>query len=122
MDRWVGKVAVVTGASAGIGEVIVELLAKAGVHVVALARRIENLEALAAKLNGAKGKVYPKQCDLNKEDDIVNSLKWVETTLGGIDILINNAGYGKRIKIAGKFVRNLSLSVSFDQISCHSFR
>lgn len=102
MDRWEGKVAVVTGAGAGIGLAIVEVLAKAGVQVVALDRRLENLEELATKLNGAKGKVYPKQCDLSKEEEIVETLKWVETKLGGIDILVNNAGFGKRCKSFGK--------------------
>lgn len=101
MERWEGKIAVVTGASAGIGASIVELLAKAGLRVVALARRLERLEELAAKLSGAKGTVYPKKCDLNKEEDILSVLDWADTELGGIDVLINNAGFAKFSKTAG---------------------
>lgn len=102
MNRWEGKIAVVTGASAGIGVAIVEALAKAGVHVVALARRVQRIEQLSAALKDAKGTVYPKRCDLSKEEDISTTLKWVENKLGGIDILINNAGYAKFVKIEGK--------------------
>lgn len=47
MDKWIGKIAVVTGCSAGIGKAIVKDLAKAGVHVVGLARRNEKIEEFA---------------------------------------------------------------------------
>lgn len=113
MERWEGKVAVVTGASVGIGASIVEVLAKAGLKVVALARRQQNLEELARKLSNFKGKVYPKACDLNKEEDIVESLEWVESTLGGIDILINNAGYAKGVRIVGRLSKKLFIHLWF---------
>ena len=90
MNRWNGKVAIVTGASSGIGEATAEALVKHGIKVVGLARRVDRLKDLATKLG--KDKFYPIQCDLRKEDDILKALKWVEKELGGADILVNNAG------------------------------
>ncbi|XP_015513017.1 farnesol dehydrogenase [Neodiprion lecontei] len=92
MDRWVGKVAVVTGASAGIGAAIAKALVKEGLTVVGFARRLERLETLSASLIGAKGKFYAKQCDVSKEEDLLDAFKWVKTEFGGIDVLVNNAG------------------------------
>nr|XP_046486135.1 farnesol dehydrogenase-like isoform X2 [Neodiprion pinetum] len=92
MDRWVGKIAVVTGASSGIGAAIAEALVKEGIIVVGVARRLDNLKALSASLKGAKGKLYAKQCDVTKEDELLGTFEWVNTELGGIDILVNNAG------------------------------
>ncbi|XP_054004166.1 farnesol dehydrogenase-like [Hylaeus anthracinus] len=90
MDRWIGKVAIVTGASAGIGASTVKVLVGYGVKVVGLARDMEKLEKMSAELG--KDKFYPIKCDLRKEEDITNAFKWVETKLGGADVLINNAG------------------------------
>ncbi|XP_046744603.1 farnesol dehydrogenase-like [Diprion similis] len=92
MDQWIGKVAVVTGASAGIGAAVTEALVKQGLLVVGFARRLEKLETLSASLKGAKGKFYVKQCDLTKDQDLLDALEWVDSEFGGIDVLINNAG------------------------------
>jgi len=96
MERWSGKVAVVTGASAGIGAAIVLKLAKCGVHVVALARRENELKELAKSLNDKDyGTIYTKVCDVTNEQDVKNVFSWVDSTLGGPSILINNAGVAK---------------------------
>ena len=93
MNRWVGKVAVVTGASSGIGAAIVVDLVKAGVIVVGLARRVQRVEELRNKITLLEsGKLYAVQCDVTKEEDIKKSFEWIETKLGGVDILVNNAG------------------------------
>ncbi|XP_065156290.1 farnesol dehydrogenase-like [Atheta coriaria] len=92
MERWVGKVAVVTGASAGIGESIAEKLVKAGVLVVGLARRVEKIEANAKKLSNCKGKLYAVKCDMTKEEDIVNAFQWTTKNVGLVHVLVNNAG------------------------------
>ncbi|KAJ8971429.1 hypothetical protein NQ317_018164 [Molorchus minor] len=92
MDRWVGKVAVVTGASAGIGAAIAEQLVEKGLKVVALARRKERLNELAKKLANKKGKLYPVKTDISKEEDILNAFKWIKENLGPVHILVNNAG------------------------------
>ncbi|XP_018576001.1 farnesol dehydrogenase-like isoform X2 [Anoplophora glabripennis] len=92
MERWVGKVAVVTGASSGIGAAIAEALVERGLKVAGLARRKDRLDALAQKLSNKKGKLYPVQTDITKEEDIINAFKWIKENLGPIHILVNNAG------------------------------
>lgn len=89
MERWVGKVAVVTGSSAGIGAAIVVDLANAGMIVVGLARRAERVEALKSQ---TKGTIHAMQCDVTSEADITKTFKWIVENLGGVDVLINNAG------------------------------
>ncbi|XP_015433449.1 PREDICTED: farnesol dehydrogenase-like [Dufourea novaeangliae] len=90
MNRWEGKVAIVSGTSVGIGAAIAKSLVGHGVKVVGLARRREKLEELVDALGDDK--FYPIVCDLRKEEDIKEAFKWTEEELGGADILINNAG------------------------------
>lgn len=93
MDRWSGKVAVVTGASSGIGSAIAIDLVKAGLQVVGLARRADRVEALKTRLpKSLANKLYAFKCDVSSESDIKAAFQWVETKFGGVDILINNAG------------------------------
>nr|CAD7597154.1 unnamed protein product [Timema genevievae] len=94
MKRWSGKVALVTGASVGIGAAIVQELVKHGLKVVGLARRAEKVEELAAGLKSAPGKLYAVKADISKEEDILAAFDWIKKNLGGVDILINNAGLG----------------------------
>ncbi|XP_033217856.1 farnesol dehydrogenase-like [Belonocnema kinseyi] len=92
MERWFNKVAVVTGASTGIGAIISEGLVKAGVNVVGLARKVDKLEEIKTRLKNEKGKFYSIQTDVTKEDEILRAFRWIEKELGGVDILVNNAG------------------------------
>lgn len=95
MERWSGKIAVVTGASAGIGAVIAIDLAKAGCRVIGLARRPERVEALKECLpKTASGELHAFKCDVTSETDIKSAFQWIEDKFGGVDILINNAGIG----------------------------
>ncbi|XP_066590087.1 farnesol dehydrogenase-like [Prorops nasuta] len=91
MERWAGKVAIVTGTSSGIGESACVALVNHGLKVIGLARRFDRLEKLAKTLEKAKGRFYPMKCDVTKESEILEAFKFAET-LGGVDILINNAG------------------------------
>nr|CAI5855749.1 unnamed protein product [Callosobruchus analis] len=92
MDRWIGKVAVVTGASAGIGEAIAERLVERGMKVVGVARRKERLDELAKRIFGKKGNFYPMQGDVSKEEDILKVFTWTRENLGPLHVLVNNAG------------------------------
>lgn len=89
MNRWRGKVALVTGASSGIGAEIAKLLVKNGVNVVGIARNMEKLEKIGEEIG--KDKYFPIKCDIMKEEDILNVFEWVEKKFKGIDILVNNA-------------------------------
>ncbi|XP_033610992.1 farnesol dehydrogenase-like [Cryptotermes secundus] len=92
MKRWSGRVAVVTGASAGIGAAIAEELVKKGLKVVGLARRVERVEENAKLLRSEPGKLHPLRCDVSKESNVKEAFKWVKSNLGVVDILVNNAG------------------------------
>ncbi|EDS43376.1 3-oxoacyl-[acyl-carrier-protein] reductase 1 [Culex quinquefasciatus] len=101
MDRWAGKVAVVTGASSGIGAAIVKSLANAGMVVVGLARRVERVEALrnGLKDQAIRKRLHAVKCDVSKEEDILRAFRWIEEKLGGVDVLVNNAGVLRDVKL-----------------------
>ena len=90
------KVALVTGASAGIGRAIAVDLAKQGYVVVGCARRAHRLEQLGMELEELGLSFVPKICDLRSESSILKMFQEIEAELGGIDVLINNAGLGHR--------------------------
>lgn len=104
MDRWIGKIAIVTGASAGIGEAISRAFVGAGIEVVGLARRVDRIREIAESLKGAKGKLHAVKCDLRNEDDILKAFQWTTKELGGVDVLVNNAGVAVTATIAGKIL------------------
>ena len=98
-----GKSIVVTGASSGMGHAIVELFAREGANIVAVARRKERLEELAASLQDAPGKVLPCPGDVSKEEDICAAIDLAVSTFGKLDVLINNAGVMDDMSPIGDF-------------------
>jgi NADP+-dependent farnesol dehydrogenase len=92
MDKWIGKTAIVTGASAGIGAEIVRDFANAGINVIAMARRLERLDDLKNELKNAKGKVTAIKCDVSDKASIDAAFDEIEKKFGSIQILVNNAG------------------------------
>ncbi|MCW2560474.1 MAG: hypothetical protein JWP55_4438 [Mycobacterium sp.] len=95
-----GKRILITGASSGIGEAGAEKLARAGAKVVVVARRQELLDAVVARISAAGGDARALACDLSDLDAIDDLVATLEEDLGGIDILINNAGRSIRRPLA----------------------
>ncbi|PTM42304.1 SDR family oxidoreductase [Bosea sp. 124] len=87
-----GKRVLVTGASSGLGAHFVRLLAGQGAHVVATARRRERLVALAGACAALPGKVVPVVLDVASIEAIAAGLDEATAALGGLDVLVNNAG------------------------------
>ncbi|MEL7209953.1 MAG: SDR family oxidoreductase [Actinomycetota bacterium] len=83
-----GRIALVTGASSGLGARFATVLAASGAEVIAVARRGDRLEALAA----AHDRISPSVCDVGDDDAVRRMLATVEADHGPIDVLVNNAG------------------------------
>ena len=96
MGRLDGQIVIVTGASAGIGEATVRMLAREGARVVMVARRIERLEAIKQEIEQAGGYAAAIAADVTSADDRNRIVRQTVEELGRIDALINNAGYGQR--------------------------
>lgn len=86
------KAIVVTGASSGMGKVIVELFVKEGANVIAVARRAERLESLAESLKGEAGKCIPFTGDISKREVCEAMIDECIKQFGKLDVLVNNAG------------------------------
>ncbi len=90
-----GRVAVITGASSGLGKQMAKSFAKEGANLVLLARRIERLEELKKELEKCGVKVLPIKCDVTSTSDIENAADVAEEEYGKVDILVNCAGSSK---------------------------
>ena len=91
---WRGKVAIISGASGGIGAATAEKLAQEGLKVVLVARRKDRLEDLAARIRKAGGEALVIAADLTDEQDRLRVVEEVRTVYGTADVLINSAGIG----------------------------
>jgi 3-oxoacyl-[acyl-carrier protein] reductase len=94
-----GKVALVTGAGRGIGKAVSISLAKARCRVVLAARTLEQIEAVQKEILSQGGDALAIRADLTMDEDIHRLVKETETKRGAVDILINNAGWGKRAPV-----------------------
>ena len=90
-----GRVAVITGASSGLGKQMARGFAEQGADLVILARRIERLEELKVELEQKGVRVLPIKCDVTSTEDIDNAAKLSEEYFGKVDILVNCAGSSK---------------------------
>lgn len=90
-----GKVVLITGASSGFGEDAARLFAAEGAHVVLAARRVERLQQAVERIQAAGGEAMATPVDVTNLADIENMVQSVIENLGRIDILFNNAGFGR---------------------------
>jgi NAD(P)-dependent dehydrogenase (short-subunit alcohol dehydrogenase family) len=94
MSKLRGQVAIVTGASRGIGKAIAETFAREGATAVICARKQDRVDEAAAELNALQlsGKIVPRACHVGRLEELERLVESVTRELGKIDILVNNAG------------------------------
>ena len=100
MEILKGKVALVTGASSGIGLTTAKLFAREGAKVAILARRLNVLEEKAAEIRAEGGECLPIAGDVTDPESVNAAVQKVIDTWGRIDILVNNAGDGDQHRTA----------------------
>ena len=113
-----GQVAVVSGASSGLGQQMALALARQGASLVILARRYERLEEFKPKLEdaGAK-KVLAIKCDVTSTEDIENAAKMAEKEFGKVDILLNCAGSAKNNGVVDMTDDEWDFTIATDETS-----
>ena len=102
-----GKVAVVTGASSGIGEATARELASRGAAVVFAARAAERLESLEKEISASGGRALAVRTDVSDRDSIQAMVKKTVEAFGALDVLVNNAGLGLSGRVAELRVEDL---------------
>jgi hypothetical protein len=111
-----GRVAVVTGASSGLGSRFARVLGGAGASVVIGARRSDRLEELARDLRSAGTRVVPVSCDVTDDDDVAALIGTAREELGAVDVLVNAAGVApaedEEIESPASFRRVLEVNIT----------
>jgi NADP-dependent 3-hydroxy acid dehydrogenase YdfG len=102
-----GKVAVVTGASSGIGEAASRELASRGAAIVLAARAAERLESLRREISASGGRALAVQTDVSERDSVEAMVEKTVEAFGALDILVNNAGLGLSGRVAELRVEDL---------------
>lgn len=95
-----GKVALITGAGRGIGKAVALTLAQSGCRVVLTARTVSQLEEVQREVESRRGAAVAIAGDLTRDEDIERLVTESQKRFGMVDILINNAGWGKRASVA----------------------
>ena len=112
-----GRVAVITGASSGLGKQMSYAFDEAGADLVILARRIERLEELKTELEKKGVKVLPLKCDVTNTEDINEAAKKAEEVYGKVDILVNCAGSAKNAGVLNMTDEEWDFTIATDQTS-----
>jgi NAD(P)-dependent dehydrogenase (short-subunit alcohol dehydrogenase family) len=118
MDRFslAGKVAIVTGASSGLGVAFAKALAEAGADVALGARRVEMLEGTRSMVEALGRRAIAVPTDVAEPEDCDRLVAETVTQLGGVDILINNAGIGTAVpavkETAGEFRQVIDVNLN----------
>lgn len=93
MEKWSGKVALITGASSGIGSAVAIDFVRNNIITIGLARRVERIEQLKNQLPPDQEKnLHAFKGDITDEKSVKECFKWIEKEFGGVNILVNNAG------------------------------
>ncbi|MBX7255346.1 MAG: SDR family NAD(P)-dependent oxidoreductase [Candidatus Hydrogenedentes bacterium] len=100
LESWQGKVTVITGASSGIGRLLAIHAAKAGALVVLVARNEERLTAVSSEIQATGGKADVVICDVSDRDAVFRAAQAILERHGRVDVLLNNAGYGRHLRFA----------------------
>uniref|UniRef100_A0A2H8TN47 Dehydrogenase/reductase SDR family member 11 n=1 Tax=Melanaphis sacchari TaxID=742174 RepID=A0A2H8TN47_9HEMI len=129
MDQWKGGNAIVTGAGSGIGAATTVELLRHGVNVVGLDVQSAKLEKLANLLEddattgmltperSRRGIFYPKTCDITDERAVQDVFGWVDTELGGVSVLVNNAGIILRSSLLDGTLKDWKLFMNINVIA-----
>lgn len=97
MERWSGRIALVTGASAGIGAGICRELVKHGMTVIGCARNVLQIQAISEEdtVKSSTGRLFAMKCDLTNESEIIAMFNDIRQKFGHLDVCINNAGLAR---------------------------
>lgn len=100
LTDWKGLATVVTGASSGIGRLLAERVAAKGARLALVARRLELLEEVVTGIRATGGEALAVACDVARRDDVFAAAERIHRHFGRIDVLVNNAGYGRHARFA----------------------
>ena len=119
MFNLTGKVAVITGASSGLGAQMTLAFAKQGADLILIARRVERLEQTAKELTEKYPgrKIIPVKCDVTNTEAIAAAAKIAEDTFGRVDILVNCAGSAANAGVLKMTDDEWNFTISVDQTS-----
>lgn len=111
------KVAVITGASSGLGAQMAKGFASQGADLVIMARRMERLEAVAEQIRAVGVKCLPIKCDVTDTEDVNRAAETAEKEFGKIDILVNNAGSAENAGVLNMTDEQWAFTISTDLTS-----
>ena len=112
-----GRVAVITGASSGLGKQMAKAFAEQGADVAVLARRVERLEELKNELEAKGVRVLPVKCDVTSTEEVNSAAELVEKEFGKVDILVNCAGSAKNAGVLDMTNEEWDFTISTDMDS-----
>ena len=99
-EKWINKIAIITGSSSGIGYAIFKEFVSHGIITFGLDVKIENTQKLIDELSSSfKVNCYAYECDISKEDSVNEVFGEIEKKFGAIHILVNNAGIGRYARV-----------------------